>query len=149
MIYWFIGQPGHGKTVLSDLLKEKLEVLKNQKVFRIDGDDLRSLTSNQDYSKEGRIQNITRAQFIAHYLHNQGHDVIVSLVAPYLDLRESFKEKMGGDLLEFYVHTTEIRGREQNHTQEFEPPVSNFVDVSTTNTSPQESIDKIWQIITK
>jgi adenylylsulfate kinase len=149
MIYWFIGQPGHGKTVLSDLLKQKLEALKNQKVFRIDGDDLRSLTSNQDYSKEGRIQNITRAQFIAHYLHNQGHDVIVSLVAPYLDLRESFKEKMGDDLLEFYVHTTEIRGREQNHTQEFEPPVSNFIDVSTTNTSPQESIDKIWQIIIK
>ena len=149
MIYWFIGQPGHGKTVLSDLLKEKLQSKQHQKVFRIDGDDLRSLTLNQDYSKEGRIQNISRAQFIAQYLHNQGHDVIVSLVAPYLEIRESFKSRIGEGIIEFYVHTTEIRGREQNHTTEFEAPIENFVDVPTTNISPEESIEKIWKLIAK
>jgi len=150
MIYWFIGQPAHGKTVLSDLLKMKL-ITKNKgkkMVFRVDGDDLRELTSNQDYSREGREQNIRRAQTIAQYLHNQGHDVIVSLVAPYRELREEFKQRVG-EVIELYVHTTEIRGREHFHTQDFEKPLENFIDVDTTATSPEESIDMIMSKIFK
>ena len=141
MIYWFIGQPGHGKTVLSDLLKQKLEQTfqGKKKIFRIDGDDLRSLTENQDYSRAGREQNIRRAQTIAQYLHNQGHDVIVSLVAPYLELREEFKNRVK-DVIEIYVHTSEIRGREKFHSEEFEAPVTNYIDIDTTATSPEESL---------
>jgi len=52
------------------------------------------------------------AQRIAHYLHNQGHDVIVSLVAPYIDQREDFKKLMGENLIEIYVHTSEPRERD-------------------------------------
>ena len=51
--------------------------------FHVDGDDLRALTSNADYSRAGREANIRRAQTIAHYLHNQDRVVVVSLVAPY------------------------------------------------------------------
>ena len=51
-------------------------------VFHLDGDDLRNLTVNKDYSPEGRITNIRNAQMITEYLHNQGCDVVVSLVAP-------------------------------------------------------------------
>ena len=46
MIYWFTGQPCAGKTVLANMLKE--EHLPN--AFRIDGDDMRELFSNKDYS---------------------------------------------------------------------------------------------------
>ena len=150
MIYWFIGQPAHGKTVLSNLLKERLEekYRNGRKVFRVDGDDLRSLTANQDYSREGREQNIKRAQTIAQYLHNQGHDVIVSLVAPYRELREEFKQRVG-EVMEFYVHTTEIRGREHFHTAEFEEPLENFIDVDTTGISPEDSIEQIMTTIFK
>lgn len=148
MIYWFIGQPGHGKTVLSDLLKEKLEQTfpGQKKIFRIDGDDLRSLTSNQDYSRAGREQNIKRAQTIAQYLHNQGHDVIVSLVAPYRELREEFKERVK-DIVEIYVHTSEVRGREKFHSDDFEQPLDNFIDVDTTDTIPAESLDYVFREI--
>ena len=86
MIYWFTGQPGSGKTVLADLLKE--QALPH--AYRIDGDEMRDLFENKDYSMKGRIANIDAAQKIAHYLHNQGKDVIVSLVSPYLDQREKF-----------------------------------------------------------
>ena len=91
MIYWLTGQPGSGKTVLADLLKNK--VLPH--AYRIDGDEMRELFSNKDYSEEGRRYNIDVAQKIAHYLHNQGKDVIVSLVSPYLDQREEFKNNLG------------------------------------------------------
>ena len=49
MIYWFTGQPGHGKTVLAKTLKEYLEVNYPHKktIFHVDGDDLRELTANK------------------------------------------------------------------------------------------------------
>jgi cytidyltransferase-like protein len=72
-----------------------------------------------------------------------GHDVVVSLVAPYKELRESFKKTMSNDITELYVHTTDIRGREQFHTTEYEPPTDNFIDVDTTNTTPETSLDYI------
>ena len=107
MIYWFTGQPAHGKTVLARMLKEALP-----KAYCIDGDDMRELFSNKDYSIKGRVENVGTAQRIAHYLHNQGHDVIVSLVSPYIDQREEFKKLMGDNVKEIYVHTSEPRERD-------------------------------------
>lgn len=147
MIYWFTGQPGSGKSVLSSLLKNTLEDLNNSKVFHIDGDELRTLYDNQKYGKEGRIENIKRAQDIAKFINHSGYDVVVSLVAPYKDLRDSFKESMGNELTELYVHTTEIRGREHFHTDEYESPSDNFIDVDTTNISPEESLKYIIDVL--
>ena len=145
MIYWFTGQPGAGKTVLAELLKVKLEAPRNfaYKTYRIDGDEMRDLFSNKDYSIKGRIANIDAAQKIAHYLHNQELDVIVSLVSPYLDQREEFKKILGDQLIEFYIHTNTKRGREQYHVEGYQPPLNNFIDVDTTIDTPEESLNKI------
>ena len=73
MIYWFTGQPGAGKTVLGTKLKEFLQTEKRnwrRDVFHIDGDDLRALTLNADYSEQGRIQNIKSAQLLSHFLQS-------------------------------------------------------------------------------
>ena len=48
-IYWFTGQPGSGKTVLSLKLKTFLEFNTTNEVFHIDGDELRKLFNNQKY----------------------------------------------------------------------------------------------------
>ena len=146
-IYWFTGQPGAGKTVLSLKLKTYLEEQYHSEVFHIDGDELRALYKNLNYGREGREENIKRAQDIAKFIHNQGYDVIVSLVAPYKELRESFKNDMGKNLVEFYVHTTDIRGREQYHTDEYEKPDENYTDINTTNIDPEESLKKITEKI--
>ncbi len=142
-IYWFTGQPGAGKTVLATMLKTILEKEYGNKVFHIDGDELRRLFNNQKYGREGREENIKRAQDIAKFLLVQGYDVIVSLVAPYKELRESFKYDLQNLLVEFYVHTTDIRGREHFHTDEYEQPSENFVDINTTGVNPQESLNEI------
>ena len=137
MIYWFTGQPGHGKTTLAKALIQHLENAGN-KVFHVDGDDLRELTVNADYSKEGRINNIKRAQTIAHFLHSKGEMVVVSLVAPYRDIREEFKSRT--DVQEIYVHTSEVRGRENKHAADYEPPLKGFLDIDTTNKSVEQSL---------
>ena len=111
--------------------------------MRGDGDELRRLFNNQKYGREGREENIKRAQDIAKFLLVQGHDVIVSLVAPYKELRESFKYDLQNLLVEFYVHTTDIRGREHFHTDEYEKPTENFIDIDTTGVEPQESLNEI------
>jgi len=142
MIYWFTGQPGHGKTVLADMLKRELP-----DAYRIDGDDLRELFSNKDYSINGRVKNVETAQKIAHYLHNQDKDVIVSLVSPYVDQREDFKKLVGiENIVEFYLHTSESRERDHFKAIAYTPPVSDFVDIDTTKHTPEQSfkIIKKW-----
>ena len=142
-IYWFTGQPGAGKTVLAIMLKNILELENKNKIFHIDGDELRKLFNNQKYGREGREENIKRAQDIAKFILAQGNTVVVSLVAPYKELREKFKEELGNLLVEIYVHTTDIRGREHFHTNEYEPPTENFINIDTTNVEPQTSLNQI------
>ena len=140
MIYWFTGQPGHGKTTLAVALMEKMKA-EGVVPFHVDGDDLRALTANADYSRAGREANIRRAQTIAHYLHNQGHTVVVSLVAPYRDIREELKSAT--DVIEVYVHTTEARGREDKHASDYEAPSDNFIDIDTTGRTVAESLAEL------
>ena len=143
MIYWFTGQPGAGKTVLCKALKEYLEINHHKNVIHVDGDDIREIFDNKDYSKEGRYKNITLAQQIAKFLHLKGFEVVVSLVSPYKELREKFKKEIGSEIKEMYVHTTEIRGREQYNSTDYEPPIINFIDIDTTNRTVNECIKKI------
>ena len=127
------------RLIITNLLKEKYL----PHAYRIDGDEMRELFKNKDYSMKGRIANIDAAQKIAHYLHNQGKDVIVSLVSPYLDQREEFKALLGDELVEFYIHTSEERGREQYHVKGYQPPLDNFVNIDTTYDTVEESFKKV------
>jgi len=139
MIYWFTGQPAAGKTILADMLKKKLLF----DAYRIDGDEMRDLFTNKDYSIKGRIANIDSAQKISHYLHNQGADVIVSLVSPYIDQREEFKKILGDNLIEIYVHTTDARERDHFKAEAYIAPKDNFIDIDTTNDTPEQSYKKL------
>jgi adenylylsulfate kinase len=139
MIIWLTGQPGSGKTTIC----EEILKIRDYRVFHVDGDDLRDLFENKDYSETGRRKNIELAQQIAQYLHNQGKDVLVSLVSPYKDQRDRFKEKMGDNLVEIYIHTTEIRGREDFFVKEYEKPTERYLSINTTNESVEESTKKV------
>ena len=141
MIIWLTGQPGSGKTTLC----KQMMINMGPDVFHIDGDDLRGLFNNQDYSENGRRKNIEVAQQISEYLHNKGKHVFVSLVSPYRDQREFFKKKIGDNLIEVYVHTSEIRGKEKFFVEEYQPPVKDFLEIDTTNISIIECSNKIMK----
>lgn len=143
MIYWFTGQPCAGKTTLAERLRQVLGTSTVRPIKRIDGDDLRELISNKDYSIKSRVYNVDIAQKIAQFLHSRGEDVIVSLVSPYLDQREEFKKLIGDGIVEIYVHTSESRERDTFQVEGYQPPIENFIDVDTTNDSIEKSINKI------
>lgn len=140
MIIWLTGQPGSGKTTIA---KEILTTGPLCQWFHIDGDDIRELFDNKDYSETGRRKNIELAQQLAQYLNSKGKKVIVSLVSPYKDQRDMFKEKMGDNLVEVYVHTTEVRGRESFFVSDYQQPLENYLDLDTTNDVLEESVQKV------
>ena len=142
MIYWLTGQPGAGKTTIAKEIMKKYDFTE---WFHIDGDDIRELFDNKDYSKEGRMKNIQLAQQLAQYLHSKGKKVLVSLVSPYKEQREIFKEKMGINFTEAYVYTSEIRGRENYFVTDYEPPTENYIDMCTDNITVAECVEKIFK----
>jgi adenylylsulfate kinase len=138
MIIWFTGQPGSGKTTIC-----KRILFDKPGVIHIDGDDLRDLFENKDYSEYGRRKNVELAQQIAQFLNKKGKDVLVSLVSPYKDQRDKFKDKIGNNLIEVYIHTSEIRGREEFFVEEYQPPTERYLSLDTTNESVEESTNKV------
>ncbi len=149
MIIWLTGQPGSGKTTLACNIIEKIEnENSNRKIINIDGDDLRHISSNQDYSKEGRIKNISTAISIARFLSNKKYIVVISIVAPYRFLRDELKEQF--PFLEVYLHTTEIRGREDYFAEDYEIPIDKktlFLDTGKLNI--EECSNEIFNVYRK
>ncbi len=113
-------------------------------VFHIDGDQLRELFPNKDYSKEGRQKNIQKAFDIAKYLHSCGNDVVISLVSPYKEMREELKSEC--KVQEIYCHTKKIRGREDFFALDYEKPTEFYVDLDT-SASPDDTFSKLISII--
>lgn len=139
-IIWITGQPGSGKSTVGRALMTELKTAGHD-VFMVDGDDLRALTANADYSPAGREANIRRAQDIALYLSRQGRIVIVAVVAPFRWLREEFKAR--ANVKEVYVHTTEVRGREHFHSDEYDLPELDFLNLDTTDIAVSEAVEEV------
>jgi adenylylsulfate kinase len=140
MIYWFTGQPGAGKSTLSQALALTLRH-QGRPVVHLDGEFLRELMDNRDFSETGRITNIKAGQRLAAKLQADGLVVVASFVSPYRQLREDFKARH--DVVEIYVHTTKIRGREKWFVPGFEPPLQNFVDIDTSQAAVEDCVLKI------
>lgn len=141
-IIWLTGQPGSGKTAIAkEIIKDKPEW------FHIDGDDIRDIFDNKDYSMDGRLKNIKLAQSISEYLYNKGKCVVVSLVSPYREIREDFKKKIGDDLIEIYLHTSEDRGKNNFYVKNYEKPNDNYIDFDTTDKTVEESVKLLNSMI--
>lgn len=124
MIINITGQAGSGKTTLSN---EIAKLVKNP--ILIDGDELREIFVNKDYSEEGRRKNITNAYNIARFLDKKGFTPIIALISPYLDLREELKAQ--AKVAEIYLTTSQIRGREKFFAPNYVAPLEDFLSVNT------------------
>jgi adenylylsulfate kinase-like enzyme len=162
-IFWFTGQAGAGKTELANMLKIRLNReqtivqqnivpkdiwswnIPNKKFVIIDGDDIRELYKNTDYSVEGRKANVDFVQKLCLFLKKNNIVPIVCMVSPFAEQRRAFLEEENG--IEIYVHCNEIRGRENYHVDYYEPPVNydNSVEIDTTKKSVEQSFEELWK----
>jgi len=84
LIVWLTGPSGSGKTTLAKALKEKL---RNWVI--LDGDEMRdSISVGAGFSEKERTEHNLRVARLASTLEKQGFNVLVSVIAPFKELRE-------------------------------------------------------------
>ena len=143
MIIWLTGQPGSGKTTMATkVFKMYSDWLQLDNVIHLDGDDVRDVLDNKDYSLEGRRKNIQFAIDMARVLHDKDYVVICSFVSPYRDMREKLKEM--SKVKEFYLHSTREL-RKEYWVKDYEPPLENFTEINT-DKSEEETLDEILNV---
>lgn len=139
MILVFFGQPHSGKTTLSR------EIISDGFEFSIDGDDLREMFSNKDFSRDGRIKNLNRASDIATFLNKKGKSVVMSLVYPIKECRDYLNSLNPDEVNWIFLKYKGERGREKNHVIDFEFPESNekHLELNTSELTISECLEKI------
>lgn len=148
-LYWFTGQPGAGKTTMANMLKKKLELMYNnrKKVVILDGDEIRELFNNQDYSIDGRKKNVEMVQNCCRFLVKNDIITIVCMVSPFAKQRSDIVKELGG--IEILVECIEIRGREQFHVDYFEQPLYtnnyNSININTSFKTDEKSFETLWK----
>ena len=149
MIIWLTGQPGSGKTTLAKAFIDKiLNENPSTKIINLDGDYLRTINQNKDYSKKGRIKNISTAISIMRFLANKDYICVVSIVAPYKFLRDELKDEF--PFLEVYLHTEDIRGREDFFAKDYEKPTDpKHLSIDTGRLNIKESLNAILNVYRK
>jgi adenylylsulfate kinase-like enzyme len=155
MITVFFGQPNSGKTTLARKYAMALE-LENTYIAleKIDGDNIRDLFLNGDYSKEGRIKNINRISDIAYYLQcTLMNEVVVSAVYPYKECRDYLNilnknTPFSEPILWVYLYHTDIRERDNYAVADFDTiednhQIKNLIKINTTEHGIKECIEKV------
>lgn len=142
MIIVLFGQPHSGKTTLA----ERLE-FENLYDIHIDGDKLREVFNNKDFSREGRLINLQKASDIAAFLNGMSYDVVMSVVFPYKEARD-YLNNLVPNVKWIYLTYTNPRGREDFHVADFEEPeLENFMQINTDNQSIEETLEKIEKYV--
>ncbi len=84
MIIWLTGASGAGKTTLAKALVKKL-----RNWIILDGDEMRdSISIGAGFDEKERTEHNLRVARLAKVLEKQGSNILVSVIAPFPDLRE-------------------------------------------------------------
>ena len=143
MIYVLYGQPGSGKTTLSELLCTHIQHQpQGNEAVVIDGDKFRTIFKQTDYSPKGRKNNIRAANTVATYISQVNNvDVILALVNPYERLRVELRAN-NSQVIEILLESDRDLRRE-HHVENFE--IGEPDHVINTNGSP----DDTWALLRK
>ena len=147
MIIVLFGQPTSGKSTLAKSYQMRLFLDYGVSIPILDGDDIRAMFNNQDYSKEGRIKNLNRISDIATFLNKQYHVVLVSAVYPITEARNYLNELNPEQVIWVHLTYKGERGREANHVKDFGLPnkldTPNLLNLNTTTDDVEQCTQKI------
>ena len=86
-VYWITGLSGAGKTTIGIKLYEYLKEKKDN-IIRLDGDVMREVFNNKDYSSEGRKALGYQYARLCKMLSNQGIDVVICVCVMFDEIRQ-------------------------------------------------------------
>jgi len=117
-IFWITGLPGAGKTTFAHALLSALKPY-NSGIVHLDGDELREVFKNNDYSEAGRKAIALQYSNLAKLLAEQQLTVIVSTVSLFHEIqdfnRNNFKNYVE-ILLDPGLDTLQKRNKKQLYT---------------------------------
>ncbi|MCZ8521336.1 MULTISPECIES: adenylyl-sulfate kinase [Paenibacillus] len=100
---WLTGLPSSGKTTTAIALTAALQE-RGARVECLDGDELRREVGRElGFGKEDRLENIRRAVYISKLLNRNGVTTIISMIAPYAEMRNYARAELES-YVEVYVH---------------------------------------------
>jgi adenylylsulfate kinase-like enzyme len=142
-IYWFIGQPGTGKTTLAKKLQFWLQTDKanwRKSVLHIDEQYIRDLFHIDVDTTDEHNQIQDKCATIAGFANTMQHDVVISTTSPFKEIRDKYKKKY--KIKEIYCHN-----RKAKHALDYyEPPTQFFIDLDTSDTT-DETFKKLIKIL--
>lgn len=138
MVVILTGQPNSGKTTLAYALKKHMPCS-----IILDGDELRQVLDNKDYSVIGRKKNITVASSFAKIISSNNVVAILALVNPFRELREELKSS--ANVKEVYLHSNRFRAGKM--VDYYEPPLKNYLDIDTDINTIEQSAKLILDYI--
>ena len=136
-VMWLTGNVGSGKTSLAYLLKERLNAIV------LDGDEMRSSISlGAGFSREDREEHNLRVARLARVLVNQGHNVVVAVIAPF----EGTRKKIDEVVSPYWIY---VKGGEVGPDKPYEPPKNPDLVVDPSEESLLQSMEKIVKEVTR
>lgn len=147
MVIALFGQPCSGKTTLAKEIQKKLFLEEGKSYPIVDGDEIRNIFKNNDYSRQGRLRNLQRISDIGIFLSRQYDVTIISAVYPYKEARDYLENTNNFNIIWIYLYYNGERGREDFWVNDFEIPIKIKENTITINTSVydiEQSMEKIF-----
>lgn len=135
-VVWLTGNVGAGKTSLAYLLKERLNAIV------LDGDEMRSSVSlGAGFTTKDRNEHNLRVSRLARVLVNQGHNVVVSVIAPFAATRAKITEMINP----FWIY---VKGGAFGPDKPYEVPERPDLTIDPSKQSLLQSMEKIVKAVT-
>ena len=162
-VIFLTGLSGSGKTTIARELMKKLQQ-KGVVPVLLDGDEIRNLIKQTGFDEQSRKNHNLNVGYMASLLESQGNFVIVSLISPYEDTRNTIRG-MCKNFKEVYVSTDikicierdskglyakAINGEIKDFTgisAPYFPPKDPEVNIDTATSTVEEAVEKILKIL--
>ena len=165
-VLWLTGLSGSGKSTIANALEKELYA-QGKKTYILDGDNVRhGLNKDLGFTDKDRIENIRRVAEVAKLMCDAGLIVITAFISPFRSEREMARSLFQeNEFKEIYISTplkiAEKRdpkglykkarqGKIPNFTgidSPYEKPTKPDLEINTSKTTLQESVQKILKII--
>jgi len=131
-VIWLTGNTGAGKTAIAAVLRERLDGI------ILDGDEMRStISTDAGFSEEDRNEHNMRVARLANLLNKQGHNIVVSVIAPFSATRKQIEAICNP----YWVYIK--GGADYSGDTPYEPPKDPAVTIDPDNQTIYESVEQI------